>query len=80
MTDRTPSARSVTALASNPASPAPALPHRRLNPARAHKAAHWLRAFDYRRTFCPAAAAPLRRPAIKLLARLRLAGGYLVSS
>ena len=45
----TPSDRSVTALASNPASPAPSLLRRRLNPARAHKPAHWLRPFDHRR-------------------------------
>ena len=34
------------------------------------------RAFGHRRCSCPAAASPLRWPAIKPLARLRLAGGY----
>ena len=62
-----------------PASPAPSLPHHALNHARAHEAAHWLCAFDHRRTSCPAAAAPLRRPAIRPLAGLRLAGGYRVA-
>ena len=70
--------RSVTALADNPASPAPSLPHHVLNHARAHKAAHWLCAFGHRCCSCPAAAAPLRRPAKRPLAGLRLAGGYLV--
>ena len=58
-----PPARSVTALATNPASPAPSLPHRILNHARAHETAHWLSASDHRLTSCPAAAAPLRWPA-----------------
>ena len=40
--------------------------------------APWLRASDHRRTSCPATAAPLRRPAVRLLAGLRLAGGYRV--
>jgi hypothetical protein len=42
--------RSVTALAKEPAIPAPSLPHRILNRARAQKPAHWLRAFGNRRT------------------------------
>ena len=61
-----------------PASPAPSLPHRRLNHARAHEAAHWLCASGHRCSSSPAAAAPLRRPAKRPLAGLRLAGGYRV--
>ena len=41
--------RSVTALAKEPATPVPSLPHRILNRARAQETAHWLRAFAYRR-------------------------------
>ena len=47
-------------------------PRQRANPA------PWLRAFDHRLTSCTAAATPLRRPAVNLLAGLRLAGGYRV--
>jgi len=43
--------RSVTALAKKTASPAPSLPPRRLNHARAHETAHWLCAFVCRRPF-----------------------------
>jgi len=45
-------------------------------PAVAQTAAPRLSAFDQRCCSCPAAAAPLRRPAITPLASLRLAGGY----
>ena len=55
--------RAVTALAKRLASPAPSLPPRILNPARAQKSAHWLRAFGNRLISCTAAAAPLRRQA-----------------
>ena len=41
--------RSVTALAKEPAIPAPSLPHRILNHARAQETAHWLCAFGNRR-------------------------------
>jgi hypothetical protein len=47
-------------------------------PAVAQTTAPRLSAFGHRCCSCPAAAAPLRRPAITPLASLRLAGGYLV--
>jgi len=69
-------------------------PSRRLQrdpqaPRHRYRLAHWtpavaqttaprLCAFGRRCCSCLAAAAPLRRPAIRLLACLRLAGGYLV--
>ena len=48
-------------------------------PAVAQTTAPRLSAFGQRCCSCPAAAAPLRRPAITPLASLRLAGGYLVA-
>ena len=49
-------------------------------PAVAQTTAPRLSAFGHRRCSCLAAAAPLRRPAKRLLACLRLAGGYRVTS
>lgn len=73
-------ARSVTALATTPQAPRHRYRIAYWMPAVAHTAAPRLCAFARRCCPCPAAAAPLRRPAKTLLARLRLAGGYLVTS
>ena len=54
----------------NPASPAPSLPPRILPPAVVHTAAPRHCAFGQHRTSCPAAAAPLRWPAINLARQL----------
>ena len=55
--------RAVTALAQEPASPAPPLPRPGLDPASAQKSAPWLRASGDRRPLLPAPAAARRRPA-----------------
>ena len=75
-----PVTRSVTALAKKPQAPRHRYRVTYWPPAVAPTPAPRLSAFGHRCCSCPAAAAPLRRPAITLLASLRLAGGYLVTS
>ncbi len=61
-----------------PSSPAPSLPHHNLHHARAQETAHWLYASAERCCSWPAPASPLRWPAMKPLASLRLAGRCVV--
>jgi len=65
------------ALQSNPQAPRRRYRLAYWTPAVAQTTAPRLSAFGHHCCSCPAAAAPLRRPAITPLASLRLAGGYL---